>query len=394
MKRYWLRSLSTCILLGTALLFSACQSRQTTNTPTDCPAAGQARTLETPPLTNGTHATIVYDDIAEQGTSTIKSYDVGTGQTSTVYSRPAGELMGDEHLSRDGQWVVFDTWKTNGVYFLAKGNQKLQAIRVNGQDLQTLYCTDSTHGIDTIQWSPDQKYFAFTTITFGSNFNQPDKLYLLNATNGDLQTEIALSETNTSYPVTWLDATHLYIATTPGVNPARLYLLDITQGAHHMQTVWDNPHQTTWKASLSPNDKRLYISETGKQQTIETLSATGGEAQTIYHDQVPYERLNLCAATKNTLLISIDRPLSNGLYKMSTDGTGVTKVFSPLTNDDSINVGCTTSNENVSRDGSMYAFNDSNPRINGEFYGTLSGSQPTMFASTYASDRVHMIGWT
>jgi eukaryotic-like serine/threonine-protein kinase len=395
-------SLLLVLLSVTSSMFAltACQSQQTTGIQTDCPAAQQARALDITPLTGGTHATIVYDDIAESGTSTMKSYNVVTGQTSIIYARPAGELMGNERLSGDGQWVVFDTWKTGDAYYMAKGNQKLQAIRVDGQDVQTLYCTDTTHGLDTIQWSPDQKHIAFTTLTFGPSFNRPGKFYLLNTSHGDLQTEITPSEINNSYPLTWLDATHLYVATKPGMNPARLYLRDITQGANHMQTVWDNPNNSTWGASLSSNGERLYISETsetGDQQTIYMLSATGAGAQTIYHDQVRYESIQICAATNNTLLVNRNisgNTLSSGLYKMSTDGTGLTKVFSQLTSNDLINVGFTTSNENVSRDGSRYAFNDSNSRNNVEYYGNLNGSQPTMFASHYASDSVHIIGWT
>jgi eukaryotic-like serine/threonine-protein kinase len=411
MKKYWLRSLSTCFLLGIAFLFSACQSQQTTGTiptianpsthitpQTNCPATGKARALDVIPLAHGTQPTIVYDYNPETGSATIKSYNVATNQKSTIYTALAGVNITNAQVSNDGQWIVFLAWKTAGTL-------KLQVIRVDGQDLQTLYCTDSSQGLDNIQWSPDQAHIAFTT---EHNGLQMDTLYLLNTTNGNLQTETALSQAYKGYPITWLDATHLYTSgpSFQGAHPGALYLFDINQNPHQLQTVWSNPSKLSWYASLSPNGKRLYISQTeinnsNHKVTIYSLSPTGQGAQAIYHDQIQGSiGTTVCVATNNTLLVRVFYNTStpannNGFYKMNTNGTGLTKIFPLQVTSNLINIGCTTSSENVSRDGSMYAF--SNLVINNNewlYYGKLSGGQPMTFASTGNSGSVDIIGWT
>src|SRR5215831_13395812 len=94
-------------------------------THTSCPPIGTARALVTAPLALGTHPTIVYIAIGSH-TSTLNRYDVTT-RKSTVIVTVSGTALGSAQVSADGQWILF----TNGTH--------LQAVRMDGQGLQTLY---------------------------------------------------------------------------------------------------------------------------------------------------------------------------------------------------------------------------------------------------------------
>jgi hypothetical protein len=102
-------------------------------TQTSCPANGQGRPAVTAPLAQGNHHTLVYVDTSSS-TSTLKSYDASTGQTTNLTS-VSGSSLTDAQISMDGQYVLFIS------------GRKLQMIRVDGQGLQTLYCYPQTTGI-------------------------------------------------------------------------------------------------------------------------------------------------------------------------------------------------------------------------------------------------------
>jgi hypothetical protein len=192
-------------------------------TQTSCPPAGTARALVTAPLARGSHATIVYR-VIDSSASTLKRYDVTTGQRMEIVRLPSA-FIGGAQVSADGQWVLFTSGsKLNGV--------KLQVVRVDGQGLQTLYC-DTTRSISDVQWSTDQRLIAFE-----SNAGNTGFIKLLRVSNGTIQT--ALSQPlNTPYAYqlrTWLDTNRLYLTRyDTDVPPDALAVLDLNKGLH--QTV-------------------------------------------------------------------------------------------------------------------------------------------------------------
>jgi hypothetical protein len=120
-------------------------------------------------------------------------------------------------VSTDGQWVFF-TSETNG-------QAALQMIRMDGQGLQTLYCISANNLYDT-QWSPDQKWVAFSVTPYPtpSPVTSPT-VFLLNTTDGTIRTVLSLqgllpgSGGSCCLRLTWLDNTHIYCPTVNPVEP-------------------------------------------------------------------------------------------------------------------------------------------------------------------------------
>ena len=107
------------------------------STTTDCPAWGTARAMISAPLALGTHQTIVYTvnegPFASPTIAILRRYDIVTGVKTDIVSLP-GVSIDHAQLSPDGQWILFTATDK-------PGSIKLQVIRLDGQGLQTLYCT-------------------------------------------------------------------------------------------------------------------------------------------------------------------------------------------------------------------------------------------------------------
>src|SRR2546426_6903217 len=101
---------------------------------TNCLAPGTANAAVMPSIMLGTHPNIVY--IVNEGTQaqptfgTLKRYDVVTGGKVEIV-KLANTTISEAQVSANGQWILF-------VVFVG-GQAKLQLIRMDGQDLQTLY---------------------------------------------------------------------------------------------------------------------------------------------------------------------------------------------------------------------------------------------------------------
>src|SRR5712692_3451619 len=166
------RSLIGCCLI---FLLAACGSGSPTGvgqtptpsgsgtppaTQTSCPAVGTARAAVMTPFTLGSHQSIVYIVNEFQGHNptfgTLKSYDVTTGNKTEII-KLANATIADAQISADGQWMAFS---------VAVGStEKLQLVRMDGQELQTLYCgnVDGTHFFYDLQWSANQQLVAFVS---------------------------------------------------------------------------------------------------------------------------------------------------------------------------------------------------------------------------------------
>jgi hypothetical protein len=151
----------------------------------DCPIVGMTRAMITAPLALGTHQTIVYTinegPFGSPTLAIIRRYDVATGVKTDIVSLP-GVSFAHAQLSPDGQWVLFTA--TDKL-----GSIKLQVVRLDGQGLQTLYCTTKP-GLNSLQWSPTQKFLAFTA---GGPGNAEKSVYLLDVASGALQVETSFA---------------------------------------------------------------------------------------------------------------------------------------------------------------------------------------------------------
>ena len=97
-------------------------------------------------------------------------------------------------------------------FFVA--GSKLQMIRMDGQDLQTLYCSSApATEISGVQWSPDQQQVIF----FGGGKPQGEQtLYLLDIARGTVQPELFYTGPSTFYiPRTWIDSKRVYLVGVP-----------------------------------------------------------------------------------------------------------------------------------------------------------------------------------
>src|SRR5207249_3557454 len=88
---------------------------------------------------------------------TLKRYDTHT-KTATKILSLSNKNFYSAQVSADGQWVLFVTQSSTST-----GQHKLQLVRMDGQDLQTLYCNSTS--IDQVQWSTDQKHIVFEEFT-------------------------------------------------------------------------------------------------------------------------------------------------------------------------------------------------------------------------------------
>ena len=414
----------TSVLLVLTLLLVACggtpppgQSRTPTPTTvpmpptqTSCPTAGAARGAVIAPLVLGSHANVVY--VYNQGRGStphplagiLKRYDSTTRSETVILTAPH-TYIDQAQVSADGQWVVFSTQVSD--------RSALQLVRIDGQGLQTLYCAARGEQIGALAWSPDQHYLAFQE---GPNVS------LLTVATGAYQLEVRSSTTRYYVPRTWLDNTHLYLAglvvgtQTP---PLNLYLLDISTAK--VQQVLTSP-TLCGDFDRSIDGTHLYISAcqfamptTGGPSSILVQPTTGGPTTVIYRTP-SYAITALRVASPTTLLFvihntgvgSIDTS-HNGLWKVNTDGTGLTRLTNEAADEATGFTSTRTPWSAVSRDGRSYAvqvytyaissFGTISPLIGSSLLiGSMSGGQPVAFTTltrnTGTIDTLDMVGWT
>src|SRR5690348_11809840 len=162
---------------------------------TSCPADGTARPAVMPAVALGTHRNIVYvyNEIPPNTTISyghIKRYDVTTGQKTTIVT--SGLSIQHAQVSADGQWVLF----LSQVDPRGDPNHSamLQLVRMDGQDLQTLYCLPSGLMSASVQWATNQKTALITTDANRST----STITLLTLTTGGLQSELNITDTSYS----------------------------------------------------------------------------------------------------------------------------------------------------------------------------------------------------
>src|SRR5712691_275306 len=152
-----------------------------------CPAAGSARVAVMPPMTVGNHANVVFLDQQSENTL-LQRYDATTGAIQTILQIHQADPALGTNVSPDGQWVLFGA--------VIQSQSAIQLVRMDGQQLQTLYCAPPQSTVGNLVLSPDQHNLLFSQV----NLDETESiLYLLDMRTGKLQTELSSLQPN--YPV-------------------------------------------------------------------------------------------------------------------------------------------------------------------------------------------------
>lgn len=307
-------------------------------------------------------------------------------------------------------------------------------VRMDGQGLQTLYCGSA---LSNIIWSTDQH-----SVLFGAQISSQGNygIFLLNLQNGTVQLELKPTQTNLGsngiFPVTWLDNTRAYMSfsTAPIAPFDHLGLLDTSRGPNQSMSditlVYQDKTSAAfnypcWDADSSYNGSTLFVAHCsgisapncsgscalGTREgpgTIYTEPGGGGIQKTLFTSQT----LGIAAVrsvTSNLLLLQVENfsqnhhvdTSQNGLWTLHSDGTGLTRLTTEASKTNTVL--CQFSQNpwsNVSRDGSMYAFETVSSTANAGYntytlsYGSLSGGQPQSLASIADGTQMAIIGWT
>ncbi|HLX58508.1 MAG TPA: hypothetical protein VKR83_15940 [Ktedonobacteraceae bacterium] len=397
-------------------------------TQTSCPPLNTVRTAVTAPLAPGTHPNVVYLATEYSGstpTTTLNRFDVTTRAKTEIVKMP-GITIGSPQISADGQWILFVT--------VTSQRNELQMVRMDGQGLQTLYCFPGG-SMQNVIWSSDQQKVLFSVDSAPLGFTG---LYMINIARGTIEQVLMPTYSNNGprgpvivNPITWLDNTRAYVsfAGFPIAPADRIGLLDTSRGDQtisDLTTVYQQSPGTPFNypcfdADSSFDASTLYISQCSGisapncsgscslgthegPSIIFKETATGGSRQTLLTNQA----LGIAAVravSSNTLMLqvenfsqnhTVDRS-QNGLWKVNTDGSGLVRLTTEAS-------GITTSLcefsqnpwSNVSRDGSMYAFETNTGGYPASYtlaFGQLSGGAPQTFASI-SGTQLQVIGWT
>jgi hypothetical protein len=184
-----------------------------------------------------------------------------------------------------------------------------------------------------------------------------------------------------------------------------LFLLDIQRGV--------SQHETDLK-QVAPLDhscdsfdtsfdlKQLLVDTCTSPQTgpstIMAQSVSNGTIQTLYSSST-LAVTTIRAISTTTFLFLVENlsgdTSQNGLWKMNTGGSGITRLSNDTDNAQSLCPYSQYAWSNVSRDGMLYALESYEPQTNtyGMYYGSLSGGDPVQFASITGT-QLFLVGWT
>jgi serine/threonine protein kinase len=375
-------------------------TQTTTVPPTACPAAGTARTASMPSITQGSDPNIVY--FVNSGTSaapvaTLSRYDTVTAQSSKIISMTNARIT-NAQISDDGQWILFTT--------TIAGQQQLRLLRMDGQQLQTLYCAPGGATIVSPQWSLSQQLIVFGQAPGNGAYT----LDLLKVASGTLLTELSIPGGNLDYlPRTWLDYTKVLLTgytLTSNAPEQNVYILDTTRGPNQQvsslqQIATAGTQSPCWDFDSSFDSTKVFVSQcssnpTNASTTISTIAASGNAQPTTAFSSSSLNFINVRVYDKANDLLATT---INSLYSIPTDDSNnATQLVT-------VNQGGVLLNgysqyywSNVSRDGSLYALENaySQQGQNTTFslmYGQLSGGTPHTFASVNDGSDLAIAGW-
>jgi hypothetical protein len=414
-KRVWVITV-IIIVLGCIIGFLFFPLRQRLfNSPVssmqnDCPAYGTARPATMIPLQQHSDPNIIYlsseYSFEKSPKSMLERYDINSGSRSVIVGMLNTEID-DAVISSNGQWILFIVKES--------AESKLEMIRVDGQHLQTLYCTYSPESISDVLWSKDQKQIVFVRHGREGRFAGDT---LLNITNGVLEPLLTPDECLFYAPYLWLDTSHIYMLSSvtetttcePFPSPgSEISLLDINNGPnqHYENLLPIAELSENMSIAINPDRKQLFIADAGSSKfgvhngssSISVQSGVGGKTSIIYHSSTLIVT-DIRAITSTTLLLLIysatNDTRQNGLWKMNSDGSHLIHLVTDnssgrqFLNYFSEDFWC-----NASRDGNMYAFevqNQDNSSI--LLFGSIKGGPPTPFFSASSDIFAAVVGWT
>jgi eukaryotic-like serine/threonine-protein kinase len=375
---------------------------------TGCPAAGKAAAAVLTPLTLGNHPTIIYsDEPSANGGPVVSSlirYDVTTGAKAEILKTTVSEA----EVSPDGHWIALATF--------VSGLPALQLVRTDGQYLQTVFCGQTNGSIRGILWSSDLKSLLFSA----SGGSGPAPIYRLDLNKGTLDTPLRNNSLSTDYaPLSWVDANRMLLVGRPiGPGPGYdLRLLDLTQGASQQASdlplvvsssadCWDadNDGTTVYTSACQGAFNDAGGGTMRGPSTIGAQSAIGGQKRVVFNSPT-LAVTQLRAVGSNQLLLSVGNQdparssagSMNGLWKVNTDGSGLTRLAPSAGKQGQFAVYSQAAWANVSRDASLYAFlitSLGKPPSYSLVAGPMAGGQPTTIATRTDGGLLLMIGWT
>lgn len=410
-----------------------------------CPPAGNGRAAVMPPMTTGNHANVVFFALQdEQNANTLlQRYDVTTGTTETIFRlQQAGPSPGTT-ISPDGQWIMFEG--------LVQGQEAIQLVRMDGQQLQTLYCTPMS--VSNMILSPDQHYLVFGQL----NADETEgSVYLLDMKTGKLQTEVSSLQPNypvfgqyaaqasslSSYsspfsrhmkaseglqaqlnplgskhyplffPMKWATNSSVYLlgglAASPSPPPQLVLLRDITkdvsQQGNNVQPVLVSPETNNCQDIDVTVDNRHIMCSVYTQfgpvgpSSIMLQPATGGTFHTIYSNPTGGALNARALSNPSTILFTLSRANEPpALFKINSDGSGLSQVMAGSTSQTLLNLAASYLPwSNASRDSTLYALQlyDLTSSKETLVYGHISGGVPVSFASSTVGNGLNIVGWT
>lgn len=371
-------------------------------TSTNCPATGTARAGVFANLSTGSSKNIVYIVNTSPNTTptgTLKRYDMNSGAKTEILNLP-NTLITEAQISADGQWILFVA-KSGSV-------MKLQLVRMDGQGLQTLFCSSNT--IFDSQWSTNQQLIVFA-VGGAPNVSTVD---LLNVTTGKVQVEVNHITSVALEPRAWLDNTRVYLVDQPTDQPPdALYLLDTSRGpnqsASSLPKVYDANAANDafcWNFDSSWDGTKLFTSQCvasdprGGHTTqlgptsIRSYPATGGSATTVLASTTA--AITSVRSISNSLLIyTVDTigggTSQNGLWRVNANGSSAARLTATA---GQLNTYSQFPWSNVSRDGNTYTLQVNSGNTNTLLYGSINGGPTTTFASISDGTQLAIVGWT
>jgi eukaryotic-like serine/threonine-protein kinase len=367
----------------------------------------------------GNHQNLVY--LASGSLPSIfQRYDISTHRSYMILKLLSWGYVNEAQISGDGHWILFlanysTTTPPGGV-------TKIQMVRLDGQYLQTLYC--STKIIRSILWSPDARTVVFNALSPTGTINPHTLLtmYELETTTGTLS-PLLKATTGTGYtPLIW--------GNKPNVSYSMFYATNYRFGyaggieANMLENLYSfviypypNSPVTPVLISktngcqtyvLSPDNTRLFISRcnpaSGPQgpstiQVEDTSDPLHPSSPRTILSSSTLAIFHIAAISNTTLLFDVlnqsGDTTQDGVWKINMDGTGLRRLTTRGlldSSDDFLDSGAYQDPwTNISRDGQFYSVISVYGK--GLSYGPLNGTESQLTPVPLPARQGGVIGW-